>query len=93
MISAGAVPKAILSRRTVELRAELALRPQQPRDAAVEAVEHAGDDDRSQRLLPLAGDREADAGQAEAQRQRGDRVGHERAERNTARGPGSSLTG
>ena len=67
MISAGAVPKAILSRQAVELGAELALRPQQPGDAAIEAVEHAGADDAGQRLRPVAGDREPHPGQAEAQ--------------------------
>ena len=86
-ISAGAVPNAILSLIAIQLRAELALRPQQPRDAPVEAVEHAGEDDRAKRLLPLAANREADAGQAHAQRQRGDRVGDHRAERDSARIP------
>ena len=36
------------------------------------------------RLLPFAGDREADAGQARAERQRGDRIGHDRAQRDAA---------
>ena len=95
-ISAGAVPNAILSARLSSSAPNLLLAREQPRDAAVEPVEHAGDDDRSQQRLvshSLA-DREAHAGQAEAQRQRGDRVGRERAERNAAAGARrGSLTG
>ena len=53
MISAGAVPNAILSRQLIELGAEPALRPKQPGDAAVDPVEHAGDDDAGQRLRAI----------------------------------------
>ena len=42
-ISAGAVPKAILSLERIQLRAELALRAEQAGDPAVHPVEHAGD--------------------------------------------------
>ena len=52
---------------------------------AVEPVEHAGDHDHRDRRFPFAADREADAGQAEAQRQRGDRIGRDRAQRQAAR--------
>ena len=38
--------------QAVELGAELAVGAQQPRDAPVEAVEHAGDDDRSRAPCP-----------------------------------------
>src|SRR5207302_9073446 len=69
----------------IELGPELALRAEQPRDAAVETVEHAGKDDRSNRPLPLAANGEADSGEAEAQRQRGDHIGDHRAERYSAR--------
>ena len=41
----------------------------------------------AERLLPLAADREADAGQPHAQRQRGDRIGDHRPERDPPRTP------
>jgi hypothetical protein len=59
MISAGAVPKAILSLRLIELGAELALRPKQAGDASVKAVEHAGPDDDRPAPAPFAGNSEA----------------------------------
>src|SRR5206468_2675777 len=68
----------------VELRAELALRPEQPRDASVEPVEHSGEDHRSQRLLPVVADRQADTRETKAQRQRRDRIGDHGAERDPA---------
>src|SRR6185437_9439241 len=59
----------------------------EPRDAAVEAVEHTGKDDRSEGFFPLAADCEADACQAETQSERGDSIGNHRTERDPPRIP------
>src|SRR4029079_13613970 len=80
-------PKGDIVRERIQLGPDPALGAEQARDAPIEAVEHAGKDDRSERPLPFAADREADAGQAHAQRKGGDRVGDHRTERYAARIP------
>ena len=54
------------------------------RDYVIDAVEHAGKDYRSHRLVEIADNGEADAGQPDAHRRRGDRVGHQPPQRQPA---------
>ncbi len=93
-ISAGAVPKAILSDSEFELGPEPALSAQQSGDAPIEAVEDAGPDDAGESDLPAdhivglnRSDRDAHAREAHAQSQRGNGIGDHRAERDPARFP------
>ncbi len=65
---------------------------EQPRDPPVDPVEHPGDDDRSNRLVPFAGDAESDAGQPEAQRQHGHGTRNQRADRNHLSEPAGSIS-
>src|SRR3546814_12787991 len=50
----------------------------------VHPVEHPGDDDHRYRRRPVAIDRETNPGQSRTERQQGDRIGREGAQRNSA---------
>ena len=71
----GATPKAVTSRQRIQLGAELAVGAQQAGNAAVHAVENAGEDHAAQRPAPILADGEANSGQPEAKRQRSNGVG------------------
>ena len=75
-------PKLTKSASEFELGPEARGALEKPRDASVDPVEHAADDDGDHRRLvaPLIG--QPDRGQPEAQRDQGDDVGDDRPDRN-----------
>ena len=68
----------------IELGAEPRRALERARDPAVEAVEHGGGDDGDDRPFDRALHREADRGQAEAERQQRDEIGHQQPQRHRA---------
>jgi hypothetical protein len=62
-------------RQAVQLGAETRLGLEHAGNPAIDAIEHPGQNHRQNRFLPIALNGEADAGQAAAQRARGDGIG------------------
>ena len=73
--------------QAVELGAEARGAFEEPRQAAVDAVEKGGEDDRGERQHIAVLERHADRGEAGAERQQRDDVGHQSAHRNAAEAP------
>ncbi len=71
-------------REAVEFRAEAGRTLDHAGNAPVHRIEHGGENDCAERKLVAAFKRKADAGQAGTQRQKGDDVWHQRADRNLA---------
>ena len=68
-------------RQRIKLGTESAGTFQQPRNAAVDAIEHRRHHDSANRLFPFPGEGKTHARQAETQGQHGDGIGNQRAQR------------
>ena len=79
--SAGATPKSTKSASEFEFRAEARRSLQSACDSAVEAVKHGRPGDRAHRPFDRPLHRQADRGQAEAEREQRDKVGDQEPER------------
>ena len=73
--------------KRVEFGAKPRSSAQHPRDPSVQSIQNGGGDDRDNGGLELAFDREPDRGEAHAQREQGDEIGHDDAQRHRPKSP------